>query len=128
LWLGDARTGKGLKTGPSHIRIIHRARDRSILEITIREGRNRQVRRMLAQLGHKVRDLIRVRMGPLTLEGLKTGQSRPLTQREVDALRKLAHSPVHAPRATAAHPPRPAKDPVPHGVPRGRDDNDPRMR
>ena len=62
---------------------------RAILEITLREGRNRQVRRMLAKVGHKVRDLIRVQMGPLTLDGLKPGQCRQLTDREVRALRKL---------------------------------------
>jgi 23S rRNA pseudouridine2605 synthase len=89
VWLADTRTGQGFKTGRSHIKVVKRSRDRSILEITIREGRNRQVRRMLARLGHKVRDLTRVRMGPLTLEGLKPGQSRLLGPREVAALKKL---------------------------------------
>ncbi len=88
IWLADP-TGKGFKTGRTQLRIIRRGRDKSILEITLREGRNRQVRRMLAKVGHKVRDLMRVQMGPLTLEGLKPGQFRPLTQREVKALRKL---------------------------------------
>ena len=90
VWLADTRSGKGFKTGRSHIKIVKRSRDRSVLEITIREGRNRQVRRMLARLGHKVRDLTRVRMGPLTIEGLPPGHSRPLTGREVKALRELA--------------------------------------
>jgi 23S rRNA pseudouridine2605 synthase len=85
IWLAD-KSGKGFKTGRSHIKIAKRSRDRSTLEITIREGRNRQVRRMLANLGHKVRDLTRIRMGPLTLEGLSPGQSRLLTPREVREL------------------------------------------
>jgi 23S rRNA pseudouridine2605 synthase len=85
VWMAD-KSGKGFKTGRSHIKIAKRSRDRSTLEITIREGRNRQVRRMLANLGHKVRDLTRVRMGPLTLEGLSPGQSRLLTPREVRQL------------------------------------------
>ena len=87
VWLAD-REGQGFKTGRSHIRIAKRSRDKSILEITIREGRNRQVRRMLAKLGHKVRDLTRIRMGPLTLEGLAPGAFRPLNPREVRELRE----------------------------------------
>ena len=89
VWMADPKSGKGFKTGRSHIKIVRRGRDRSILEITIREGRNRQVRRMLARLGHKVRDLMRIRMGPLNLHGLAPGQVRSLTPREVRELREL---------------------------------------
>jgi len=85
IWVAD-RFGKGVKTGRSHIKIAKRARDRSTLEITIREGPNRQIRRMLASLGHKVRDLTRIKMGSLTLKGLSPGQSRLLTPREVREL------------------------------------------
>jgi 23S rRNA pseudouridine2605 synthase len=45
---------------------------------------------MLAKIGHKVKDLTRVKMGPLTIEGLAPGQSRELTPREVKALQKVA--------------------------------------
>ena len=83
IWLAD-KSGKGFKTGRSHIKIAKRSH-RSTLEITIREGRNRQVRRMLANLGHKVRDLTRIRMGPLTLDGRRQG-SRCLLTREVREL------------------------------------------
>ena len=89
VWMADPKTGKGFKTGRSRIKIVRRGRDRSILEITIREGRNRQVRRMLARLGHKVRDLMRIRMGPLDLHGLAPGQVRALTPREVRELKEL---------------------------------------
>ena len=89
VWMADPKSGKGFKTGRSHIKIVRRGRDRSILEITIREGRNRQVRRMLARLGHKVRDLMRIKMGPLTLHGLAVGQVRSLTPREVRELKEL---------------------------------------
>jgi 23S rRNA pseudouridine2605 synthase len=88
IWLAD-KEGRGFKTGESRIRVTKRLRDRSVLEVNIREGRNRQVRRMLAKLGHKVRDLTRIRMGPLTLEGLPPGHCRPLTPRELRELRKL---------------------------------------
>ena len=91
IWLADRRSGQGFKTGRSHIKVAKRSRERSVLEITIREGRNRQVRRMLASLGHKVRDLTRVKMGPLTLEGLPLGHSRALTGREIKALKELAN-------------------------------------
>ncbi len=91
IWLADPR-GKGFKTGKSRIKVVKRAQEKSILEITIREGRNRQVRRMLASVGHKVRDLVRIKMGPLTLEGINPGHFRPLSPKEVKALRKLAHS------------------------------------
>jgi pseudouridine synthase len=89
IWLAD-KQGQGFKTGRSFIRVIKRMREKSVLEITIREGRNRQVRRMLAGVGHKVKDLTRIKMGPLTLEGLKPGQFRELTPREVKELQKLA--------------------------------------
>ncbi len=91
IWLADP-AGKGFKTGRSRIKIVKRMREKTILEVTIREGRNRQVRRMLANVGHKVRDLMRIRMGPLTLDGLAPGQVRTLTPREVKALRKLAQT------------------------------------
>jgi len=94
IWLADPQ-GRGFKTGRTRLRVVRRGRDKSVLEITLREGRNRQVRRMLAKVGHKVRDLMRVQMGPLTLEGLKPGQFRPLTTREVKALRKLVQ-PIEA--------------------------------
>ena len=76
-----------------------------MLELTIREGRNRQVRRMLAKLGHKVRELTRVQMGPLTLRGLNPGEVRMLTPREVRDLKKLARSSEE-----------PATGPRPHGT------------
>lgn len=88
IWLAD-KEGRGFKTGRSFIKIVRRTRFESILEMTIREGRNRQVRRVLAKLGHKVKDLMRIRMGPLTLEGLAPGHFRELTPREVKELRKL---------------------------------------
>ncbi len=89
VWLADPKSGKGFKTGRSRISIIKRGRDKSVLEITIREGRNRMVRRMLAKMGHKVRDLTRTKMGPLTLHGLQPGEVRMLTPREVRELKAM---------------------------------------
>jgi 23S rRNA pseudouridine2605 synthase len=89
VWLPDPRGGRGVRSGRSHVRIVKKGRDKSVLEITMREGRDAQVRRVLAKIGHKVRDLMRVRMGPLTLHGLGPGQVRALTPREVRELRQL---------------------------------------
>jgi 23S rRNA pseudouridine2605 synthase len=91
VWLADERTGKGMRADLSNVRVTSRGRERSSLEITLREGRNRQVRRMLARIGHKVRELTRVKLGPLTLHGLGPGQFRILTPREVKQLWKLGH-------------------------------------
>lgn len=60
------------------------------VELTIHEGRNRQVRRMLQTLGHRVQELKRIRFAGLTLEGVPRGQHRALTVAEVDELKKLA--------------------------------------
>lgn len=75
-----------LKTLSSHIKIINRGRDRSSLEITIREGRNLEIRRMLATLGHKVTKLTRIKMGNLTLKGVSPGKWRYLVAEEVKDL------------------------------------------
>jgi 23S rRNA pseudouridine2605 synthase len=62
------------------------------LRIVLHEGRKRQIRRMCAAVGHPVQRLIRVRLGPLRLGTLKPGQWRPLTQRELDELRRRAQT------------------------------------
>lgn len=59
----------------------------SMLVVTLTEGRNRQVRRMMASIGHPVRKLTRVRMGPITLGALRPGQWRDLTPKEVEKLK-----------------------------------------
>ncbi len=92
IWLADPRGSGGAKTGPCHVKVVNKMRDKSVLEITLREGVNPQIRRTLAKLGHKVRDLVRTRMGPLTLEGVAPGKFRPLTAREVRELRTYAGS------------------------------------
>jgi 23S rRNA pseudouridine2605 synthase len=61
-----------------------------MVELTIREGRKRQVRRMLEAVGHRVVELERVAFGPLGLRGLEPGKSRRLTKAEVERLRRVA--------------------------------------
>jgi pseudouridine synthase len=67
-----------------------RAEGEGILLITIREGRNRQIRRMCEAVGHPVKKLTRKRIGPLTDRRLKPGEWRELTPEEVRALRRAA--------------------------------------
>jgi 23S rRNA pseudouridine2605 synthase len=89
MWLTGPHGTGGAKTGPSQIKIVTRSHTATVLDITIRDVGNRQIRQMLTKVGHKLRDLTRVRMGPLTLHGLSTGQFRHLTSREVNQLRAL---------------------------------------
>ena len=63
------------------------------IKLTIHEGRNRQVRRMCAAVGHPVVRLVRTRVGPIAERRLKPGEWRPLTQAEVRALAQAAAAP-----------------------------------
>ncbi|MBV9230747.1 MAG: rRNA pseudouridine synthase [Chloroflexi bacterium] len=78
--------GSRHKTAPAQVQLLRRAGANSWLALTIHEGRKRQVRRMLAAIGHPVLQLARVGVGPLTLEGVPAGQWRYLTDTEVQAL------------------------------------------
>ena len=59
----------------------------TILEMVLQEGKNREIRRVLARVGHKVMRLVRVAMGPIKLADLESGQSRRLTPQEIAELR-----------------------------------------
>lgn len=74
------------KTSPARVRQI----GPDILELTIHEGRKRQVRRMCEEVGHRVETLQRVAFGPLRLGRLGEGEVRRLTPAEVEELRKAA--------------------------------------
>lgn len=69
-------------------RYVDRSRgDRTVLKVTLREGQNREIRRMLARVGLKVRELERVAIGPLRAHDLKPGQCKLLGKKDVDSLR-----------------------------------------
>jgi 23S rRNA pseudouridine2605 synthase len=69
-------------------RYVDRARgDRTLLSVTLREGQNREIRRMLARVGLKVRELERVAIGSLRAPDLKPGQSKLLGKKDVERLR-----------------------------------------
>ncbi len=85
----------GRITAPAPIEVIAREVGSTKLRIILREGRKRQIRRIAAALGHPVRQLIRERIGPLTLGDLKPGQWRYLSEQEVSQLlRSVEESPV----------------------------------
>jgi 23S rRNA pseudouridine2605 synthase len=88
--LDRLRGGVELNDGPTRPAVVQRIREsakRSFLEITISEGRNRQVRRMLEAVDSKVLKLVRTAIGPLRIGDLSIGKYRPLTPAEVDSLR-----------------------------------------
>jgi 23S rRNA pseudouridine2605 synthase len=80
------------RASAEQVKILRRGPKRSLLEISLREGRNRQIRRMLLRLGHPVHQLTRVGIGRLTLRGLGLGKYRPLTDAEVKSLRRSVQS------------------------------------
>src|SRR5439155_6637098 len=83
------RRGGVLTDGPTQPGGVNRVRDSgqySFIELTIREGRNRQVRRMLEAVGSKVLKLVRTAIGPLRIDDLEIGKYRALTAEEVKRL------------------------------------------
>jgi len=77
------------RAGGARLRVVAVRRETSVLDITIHEGKNRQVRRMFEAVGHPVAELVRLRFGPLKLGDLPPGHSRQLTERELAQLRHL---------------------------------------
>ncbi len=101
LFLPGHAGSRGRRTARSHIRLMRRDRDGTRLLIELREGRNRQIRRMLRRLGHPVKKLHRIQLGPLKLKGLRPGQWRALTPRELRALKRAAAEGEDSPRRAA---------------------------
>lgn len=77
-------------TAPARVRLAGQREGKALLEITIHEGRNRQVRRMCEHIGHPVLRLQRTKFGNITIEGLKPGQYRHLTKEELSGLKEKA--------------------------------------
>jgi 23S rRNA pseudouridine2605 synthase len=85
--LDRLRQGVRLEDGATAPAEVERLAERR-LELTIREGRKRQVRRMAEAIGNQVEELTRIRIGPLELGDLRRGEARRLDRREIDALWK----------------------------------------
>ncbi|QEH34797.1 Ribosomal large subunit pseudouridine synthase B [Aquisphaera giovannonii] len=84
IWLSDG------KVRAKRARLVGTQGEATLLELVLAEGKNREVRRMLAKLGHKVMRLNRVAIGPVVLKGLPLGEHRALSRTEIDLLRKVA--------------------------------------
>lgn len=91
--LGALRQGVVLeegRTAPAEVNLKKQSAKTALVEITIHEGRKRQVRRMFASVGLPVEDLHRRRYGPLTDKGLEPGGHRELNAEEVEGLRRAS--------------------------------------
>lgn len=91
--IGKMNDGVDMKRGdranPLSVRRVEDRGKYSWLEIVLAEGKNREVRRMIEAVGFKVLKLVRIRIGPLTLEGLEVGKWRELAPPEVASLRRV---------------------------------------
>lgn len=79
----------GFVTSPAKVKVLKQMPRYAVVEISIREGKNRQVRKMFAAVGNKVRELKRTQIGEIRLGRLKEGHYRKLTKAEVDYLKSL---------------------------------------
>lgn len=77
------------KTAPADIKVLRKGKDFTLLEIVMREGRKRQIRRVANILGYSVKTLLRQRIGPISLDDLGVGEWRHLTNSEIASLRKI---------------------------------------
>jgi pseudouridine synthase len=85
-WRRGVRLEEG-KTAPADVRLVRSGDGKAWLEMTLAEGRRREIRRMCEYVGHPVEKLQRVALGPITLGNLHVGEHRLLRERELRALR-----------------------------------------
>jgi len=81
-------------TQPAIVKVKNQDKEKNttLVEITIAEGRNRQVRRMFEHFGHTISKLQRIEFGPLNLKGLNAGEGRVMTPHEVKTIRHMAEN------------------------------------
>jgi len=92
--------GKRVKTGPASVRVVKEATN-PWYEITLIEGRNRQIRRMFEAVGHHVEKIKRVRYGPLALD-VPPGEFRSLTLKEIERLKSATKGGVAKPKKSVS--------------------------
>lgn len=85
----------GRITAPAQVHVVTLAEDRTVLEITLYEGRNRQIRKMCEALGLEVRRLRRIAIGNVKLGMLKIGDWRELNDKELSSIKALVESQKH---------------------------------
>ena len=110
LYLSDRRReGEATRTAESGVTVLRRDRDRTRLYVELREGRNRQIRRLMDRIGHPVKKLRRVALGPLKLKGLSVGDWRELTPGELGQIRRASQRVERREKAVARATKRKAK-------------------
>ena len=85
IWLAEGKTSR------ASVKILRRSHKESLLEITVRQGLNRQIRRMLAKVGLSVKSLKRTRIGKLNARGLGVGKFRTLTKTEINSISEKSY-------------------------------------
>ncbi len=96
IWLGPAHGGRAVRAEGFKLRVLSRQRGKTMLEVKIAEGKNREFRRVLARFGFRVSDLFRVAIGEkITAAGLQPGEFRPLTAQELKWLRTVSAPEYH---------------------------------
>lgn len=93
LWMTSQRPGQRQAGGQgkaANVKVVHRDLKHTVLEVVMREGKNRQIRRMMSRLGYKVSDLVRIKIGALSVKGVPVGEYRALTVKEVLRLKGSA--------------------------------------
>lgn len=88
----------GKRTRPAAVQVLKSAPDRTFLQVVLKEGRNRQIRRVAEQLGHPVLRLHRLSLGPVQLGDLPIGGYRSLTEAEVATLQAQLADPAMRPQ------------------------------
>ena len=86
IWLSDG------KARASHVKVMESQGESTWLKVVLAEGKNREIRRMLAKVGHKVLALKRVAIGPVWLDRLPKGKTRRLKPHEIEELRNAAET------------------------------------
>jgi len=80
---------EGIKAN-AQVKVIQIKKEITELEVTLKEGRKREIKRIFSALGHKVVELVRKRFATLTCKGLKSGEWRYLSKEEIDGLKKMS--------------------------------------
>ncbi len=82
MWLSEGRTN------PAAVKVIKRTHNFTVLNVSIRQGLNRQIRRVMAKLEHPVKTLHRIKIGDITIKGLKPGMYKKLSKGHIDYLKR----------------------------------------